>query len=368
MQQAYFSGKAVNDLRDAVIVALLANVNLLTIGEPGSGKTSPMAAMMKQIYGKGNYQTIRMSVGGNGREVKGGVDNAKLMTQNVYEWDNTGSTYDQRYKAVILDEVSRTNIVTVSDLLHSMDRGGVNQIPFLGTTNFVDAQAFNEALWSRFALFVWDPTTTADLDMVEIARQKAEARRNGIEMLVAGQLPKAEEIEHVRSAAPGPNAEAAIAHMLKLLQDECLSAGKKFTYRRPTQWFDIIFAAGCYYSGGNADFATLPPEAVKVLRYAWPSMSHEEAQEWSELVSSLADPIQTLIDDVLSRHIVAFQQVSKIGNAVDRRKESVKLTILIAESQRELYELGDDARIAHAIDTLNEWSGLAVAGREIKRT
>lgn len=363
----YFEGSYVNHMRDAVVASLLSGEHACLIGGPGFGKTDVAMSIARDVL-PSNSKMIRITSGMKESAINGAPNIAKLINESQLVAEVTGTAYDPSVKMVIVDEFGRASSMIYTSLMYLTDRKS-ETVPVIATSNFMPNDKAAEALLDRLGLWCWvNPTLTADeARKISVAKSKGKNRQ----MSVRGKLPTQQEIEAAYAAQPGDKAIEVIADIVFQLSVDAIAEGYTINPRRVSQWENVLFRVSFWLTGGNADFDKVPAEAVQMLRFCFPLRTQEEAEKWGRVVAAMADPVQVIIDDVLSRAAGALNaeadKISAMG-AQARMSAIPAVGAVLAGFQTELAQAGAvDPRIQAAMVQLSQWYATTVRGEKIQR-
>ncbi len=357
-----FIGSYVSDIRDCLIAGVLSGQHAVVLGAPGWGKTAIARAMAARVAGDGRWCLVRLDPSTPPEAVRGAYDPAALL-QGRLERVVGGTPYDPRARLVILDEIFRANEVVFDVLLDVLDRLDLSPdtAPVAwATANFVAQGERVEALRDRIALWLW--LQPESLDPRAVVGAHLAAGDDGLS--VPGEIPGWETVLEVRATRPGEKALRAVGELLSQLTQEAQAQGRRVNPRRLAQWARLVYRVGVYTTG-EADFAALPDEAARVLRWAWPAPTPEEAASWAQIALSIVDAVGAAIEAAMAQALAKFREVAAIGDPGARTAKVAELGQVLAGTQATLRQVGgDDPRVPEAIRTLTEWFAAAVSGKE----
>ena len=237
---------------------------------------------------------------------------------------------------ILLDELGRPGDHIFDLFLDGTDRQDVDQFaaPVIwGTTNFMPASERTEAMRDRFGMWVW--ITPSELNVKDFASSALHAMIDGMEVL--SKLPTVDEIEAIQRMTPGPLAENAIGELLEVLTEEAEKGvlvednkvnaingkkinAKQFAFhvhpRRIAQWAQLVFRYSAYLTGSD-NFSVVPNKASSVLKWAWPTMSHEEWQAWAQVSTAVGDVVGAAIQEAQRAAYEKFRQIAQKIKSAD---------------------------------------------------
>lgn len=355
----HFVGRYVTDIVDAAVAGMVSRQHVILIGAPGCGKTVIARDAVNKMS-DGRFSFLRLALGTSPDEVQGPYDPAKFLAGELSR-NVEGTPYDPENEAVIIDEISRGNDAVFDQLIDTLDRFDTDrQPPVISTANFAPKGERAEALRSRLSLWVW--VNPGDVDVTNVAL----ANMNGHRPTLNDQthpLPDPETVEKVRNAHPGPDAQRAVVTVLEDIADMAREQNRGLSHRLVSQWAQILFRMSVLITG-DENFTTVPPQAVKVLRFCYPNTTQQEAADWEEIIRAVADIVETAVEDVLASSLTRFQTVAEIEDPDVRIEKVTELGMFMVEKQKELKALGDDPRIKGAEETLSDWFRMASLGQK----
>ena len=160
---------------------------------------------------------------------------------------------------------------------------------------------------------------------------------------------------------PGPMAKKAVIDLLNTLATEAAQQGRRPHPRRLAQWSRLVYRMAVYLTG-SCDFTTIPDEATRILRYAFPAPSADEFASWQQIAASVVDTVGAAIEEIRVKALAEFREVSKM-EAEARTARVGKLGGMLAAWQMSLKQIGgDDPRVAETIAMMKKWFANAVMG------
>lgn len=352
-----YVGQYVEDLMDAFIGGLIANVHTMSISPPGWGKTQITMDMATGIA-PDNSNMIPISPSTPPSAISGPFDNEKLINDSKLVRVLDGTPFDPNMRIVILDEALRGSDWVFDEVLHATDHTKQKSCVVWGTSNFIPTQERAQAMLDRFAIWLWLKPETFDVaDMV-----RAQMMSNGSPALPRA-VPSLKDIEQVRLAQPGIKATTAVADFIETLAAEAGKEGYRIHPRQIAHWRKILYFNGVYHTG-EADFDKLPDQATRLMQFAWGATSYEESANWATLVKSIADKVGAAIEAILANAVEEFERVAAIPTVAERTKELSGLGRLLADSQSDINAIAaGDPRAVKAIEQVNQWFKMAVDGK-----
>ena len=365
---AGFIGGYTHDLVRVLVASVLAEQHVIVLGAPGWGKTAICQGVARQITGEsspGNQWVFsRLDPSTPPEVLKGVYDPAGILQGNLRRVLD-GTPYAPGVLIAILDEIFRANDAVFDVCLDVLDRQNVcpGQTPVVwGTANFTAQGERIQALLDRFGLWLWLPTEV--LDAGAIARAHLESGLDEVRLSLPVPVPSAQEVKEVRTAQPGPNATKAVSDFVAFISQEAQAQGLRPNPRRIVQWTKILFRLGTFFSG-SADFSTLPQEAIRAIRWAWPAPTPEEGATWAQIAAVAVDPIQAQIDAVLDQVQETIRRFATAGVAEQAQLIAEAGRAIALAQQNLIQNLGldfNDPRLQEAIGTMNRWLQDAIRG------
>ena len=354
-----FAGSYVDDMTGVLVASVLSRQHAIILGAPGWGKTAVSRSLAQALAGDA-FSFTRLDPSTPPDRVMGAYNPAALLDGRL-ERVVAGTPYDPRTRVAILDEIGRANEVTFDALLDTLDRVDVDAPPVWATSNFMPSNERTAALVDRFGLWFW--ITPGTLDVAAIVA--AQLAGNGRPQVSTAGLPTWAQIEEVRSAAPGPNAVAAIGDMAASLKVEAESQGRSLNPRRVAQWSPLLFRAAVWF-GGSADFTAVPDAAARLLRYAWPAVTADEAATWQKIAASVVDTLGEAIEQAMVKVKQAMDELIKAG-PMQKAEVIGRLTVQMQQVQANLESLAgeNNPRVEEAVVRMNGWLQQAMLGQPI---
>lgn len=358
-----FQGNYVNDMTDLYKASLVTGLHSLAVSPPGWGKTDISTALVSSVYGH-DWLMVRIKLATVPQAIAGVPDYGIMLQENRYELSKEGTVYDPKFKAIVADELGRGNAALNDEWVERLDmKGVVNPAPVLATSNFMPKDERARALLDRIALWLWVEPDQLDIKQVAAAQMAAT---NGA-MTVPGRIPTAAEIDAVQAAIPGPKATAAVSAYIEIVAGELKKAGYSFHPRRIWQWQRLLFRMACWLTG-DSDFADIPDEAKRFLRFAWPTQSQEEYNRWVTTLESVVDPLTAALEQIMATVAATFDEFA--GRSPESRIATIAdVGMAFANSQTLLLRMKDganDGRIDAAIQQMTDWYGKACSGKSVR--
>jgi MoxR-like ATPase len=362
-----FIGAYVGEVKEVALVSILSGQHATFVGAPGWGKTAILRRIGQRIFTQRALDTwsfTRLDPSTPVEVIRGPYSPAGILN-GVLERVTDGTPYQDGNRLAILDEWPRANEPMFDSLLDTLDRQDLDngEAPACwGTANFVVTGERTDALVDRFALWMW--LTPESLDVVAMVNSQLVSAGKPD---VAGDVPSWDEICAVRQYTPGPKAIAVVAQALEEIVVVAAQNGRSIHPRRLAQWSAIVYRYSAWLHGA-AEFDTVPEEARRILQYAWPATTPEEAASWKQIVLSVVDRVAAAVSDALASCVDEFKHVAAINDVSDRKAASASLNALMMDAQtslQALYEQTTDQRCKDAQQTIMDWFGQAMRGETI---
>ena len=260
-QTQYFTGSYVNDVRDLYVASLVTGWHSLVVGAPGWGKTDIALSLLTDVYGSDAFLFLRLHEAILPNRLEGSTDMDHLLQKSEFRLNRTGTPYDPKYQAMLLDEMGRGNDVAYGLLMDVLDRKDTTTLmPVLATANFLPVGKKYEGLLDRFALWHW--VSPGSLDARAVALAQASRRESDPMLTVPGRLPTVAELDFCHTALPGPDALNALGDTIDLIGAEMVKEGKLLHPRRIAMFTKILLRMSYYLTGTN-NFTKVPVDAIR---------------------------------------------------------------------------------------------------------
>ena len=354
-------------LEVACTASLLSLQNLKIIGTPGSGKTSILHFMARQIFGGeyeegGHYLKIECTPSLRPERISGHESPLYMLTEEskrngMAKWVYDKTPRDPVVWHVILNELPRVGDIARDNLLPIMDAdlNIYHPVTFWTDGNTPMNAPSAAALNDRFSLNIFYEHPIVDVHGI---------MRHGKPANWHYEVPTWEAIQTVRQwladwMQNGYDTNAywciqnAIDTMLEVLP------GTEFVVnnRRISQWIGVLYAMGAY-GAGKPDFDTLPLEAFEAWSYCYPTESQLQSLKFRSFVMKNVDPVGTKIAEFEQQAVQHFQDmyasIKDIRNGTERQQRLEReVGAKLAQYQKQLAtEFHGDARSKAAINRL----------------
>lgn len=354
-----FVGSYVDDVVEVLIASVLSRSHAILIGAPGWGKTAISRQAALRMSG-GDFSLVRVDPSTPPEKLLGAYDPAALLDGRLQRvTENT--PYDQDCQIGIIDELFRASDVLFDVALDTLDRLDTAEAPPMwATANFVATGTRVEALIDRIGLWLWIKPTVLDLNKIASAHLLNGGRP---ELMQA--IPDRKTVEEIRQATPTENALNAVLEVLGNLNEEAAREGRRAHPRRVAQWSKILFSYAMYKTGSN-DFTAVPPEAMRIMRYAWPCTTAQDAATWANIASSAIDPVATAIEEAFKILKPELDRISEIEDTATRATQSSALGEAALNAKNMLKALAtNDPRIKESLALIDKLIGDAVRGKPV---
>lgn len=321
------------DLREAVAAAAASLQHLVVVGAPGWGKSAYLRSAARRLFGRVLLLSLDPAVPPS--RVRGRPHPGRLLEgEEVVRVE--GTLLDPSLEAAVLDEVFRASDPVFDALLPVLE----GRRPLvLATANWVAKGDRVEALKDRFALWLHlQPAADGGL-MEGVARTALEGSllpSSQEEALRAAfedpGLPPREELVRVWRSRPGRRAVEATAAAVREVGEAALRAGFAPNPRRIEAWARVVYGMGALLKG--EDFEEAPPEALKALRFAWPTADPEEARAFARTVLEIASPGEAWTEARLAELLELFREIRE-GNPEERNRTISRAARLVNRLEEE---------------------------------
>ena len=367
-------GGYIDEMAEVFTASAISGMHACAIGAPGFGKTDLCRALMTTIIGNDDL-VFEIESTTPADEVKGPYDNELLLSDKPKLVRITEHAITAPGAKIIgIDEWGRANDAVMETFIKGMARKDIprtEQPVFWMTSNFAPKSERLAAVIDRVALWFWIPKMRIPQSLIKaIVEQQAAP---GGEVTYGGkvQIPTIQEIEDVRNMQPTAKAVTAVQNLIATLEEEVFTqagesngnAGFSVNPRRITQWSRLLTTVSMW-KYGTEDFSSVHPDAVKLLKYAYPLKTLEEAQKWAALTEAVVDVVGTAIASIKADAYASFRQIKQANNSLSARSiMAIKLTEEMGKRQREFTEIcGDDPRVQDAIQELSRIHAAIVRG------
>lgn len=345
---AFFVGDYIQDMRDMLVGSIISGINAALIGKVGSGKTEVPLDLAERIT-EGKYVFIEFQASSQPEIVNGYLDIERYLNRNEYALKYDGTPYQEGIRVVIADEFSRPGDIVHDAFVHAMSSKVRAVMPvFWLTANWMPTNERAAAMVDRIGMVQVVKATGVNGAMV-VRAQLNGVNKGGIH--VEGDVPTWAQIEAARNAVPQENAINAICDLIDAVTDETSKENFPINNRRRAQWSFLLFRVGFYYSGTD-NFTDVPPEATRLLQWAYPTAEEDKAQKWIDICSVLEDRVQAAIELVKKQ---AFQEFEKIkASNLSKPVMAQQLGKSWQQIQDNLYKISTtDPRIDQTIQELS---------------
>lgn len=371
--------------------SLLSGHNMVVVSEPGTGKSSLLYYMARQVFGE-YFLPMYCTPTTREEEVLGYQNPEFLINRRASEeqglpfWIIDETPFDPRYPLIFLNELSRLGDIGADAMIPAIDYGSIGiQTPrirnalhalggqwspkvFWADSNWLTQTQRNAALRDRFALTVW-----YNLPVVNIARVMSKNEISNWKF----DLPDLETINEVRGwlvdwmEAP-EDTKAYKLILSALMEIQSVLDGQPFSvnHRRVRQWQKVMFSMAAY-KAGSPNFTKLPVEAFESLSYCYPTIDPSHALQWQSIVMASVDTVATAIAHLESQAIAqwkeTYEQIRRVRNPQERQQRvAQELGSLLQGFTSELRErFPNDARARAAEGRMYQIYQKILRGEEI---
>lgn len=379
--------------------SLLAVLNAMVISAPGTGKSSLLFNMSKQVFEGTGLDALPMYCAPSmrGEEWVGYENPAYLINRKQAiangepRWIINETPFDPHYPLTVLFEHSRIGEMADDVSLAAFDYGNDGFVnpkiskaieavngewyPHVSwsDSNFLNPSQRNEARRDRFPLMVYYKLPNVDMRTLmskqEIKYWKFDLPTWGDVQLIRTHLYKWLE-------KPVSKQLDIIIAALEPIQEVAQSKNFIINHRRLRQWQKLLYACSAYYTG-TPNFKEIPRQAFEALAYCYPTESYEQALEWYGIVLAGVDSVLTKIAEHEKNAYQQWQDtfygteqkegIKKERNPQIRQQRITKeLGALFAKSQTELRrQFPNDKRAIEAEGRLYEMYRKALRGEDI---
>jgi len=343
--------------------SLLSGHNMVVISEPGTGKSSLLYYMAKQVFGD-YFLPMYCTPTTREEEILGYQNPEYLINRRVSEeqglpfWVIDETPFDPRYPLIFLNELSRLGDIGADAMIPAIDYGSIRiETPrlrnalaalegqwspkvFWADSNWLTPTQRNAALRDRFALTVW-----YSLPVVNIARVMSKNEISEWKF----DLPDVQQINEVRGWLvdwmESPEDTKAYQLILSALTEiQSVLDGQPFSinHRRVRQWQKVLFSMAAY-EAGTPNFTELPTKAFEALSYCYPTIDPSHAFAWQSIVMASVDTVATTIAHLEGQAIemwkTTFEAIRRERNPQARQQRvTQELGSLLQQFTAELRE------------------------------
>lgn len=355
-------------LEVAGTASLLSLQNMKVLGDPGSGKTSILHFMARQIFGGeyeegGHYLKIECSPSLRPERIAGHENPLYMLTEEskrgkMEKWVFDKTPRDPVVWHVVLNELPRIGDIARDTLLPIMDTdlNVYHPVTFWADGNTAMSAPSAWALNDRFSLNIWYVAPVVDVHGIMKHGKPANWKYD---------VPDLKAIKQVREWLADWMQKGYDTQAYWCIQqaiDTILGAlpGTEFVVnnRRISQWIGVLYAMGAYYAGAP-EFNTLPTEAYEAWSYCYPTESQLQSLKFRSIVMKGVDPLGTKIAEFEQQAVEHFNALyndinSQTRNGAERQQRLEReVGVKLAQYQKQLRsEFHDDARAKAAINRL----------------
>jgi MoxR-like ATPase len=356
-----FVGSYTTELKEVLIGSAVAGENAMTISPPGWGKTDMADQLSQKIAGDDGAILMELDPSTPPEAVRGAYDPAQILNGKLVRITE-GTPYATGAHVVVLDEVWRTSDVIFDILIHAIARKRGDQTTnpvFWGTSNFVGKAERTAALRDRFGFWLHLSPT---LDVRGIALAHLNNGAKGIDPSWGADVPSWDECVRIHRCHPTERAADAVVSLIETLAAEAEAEKMELNPRRIVQWQNILFR-NSVFATGTEDFEVVPDSVSKLLGYAYPAVTSQDALKWRQIATSIVDQLGAQIEAYRTIAYEKLRAVASTSSITDKTERIGVLGQTLSEAQSELTRLGkNDPRAIKAIMELTQWFQAAVKG------
>lgn len=348
-----FSGSYVEDFKRVTEAALLAELNALFISPSGWGKTAIMSNLADH-YAPSFFIELDPSTPPDA--VRGPYNPAAFLNGKM-ERITQNTPFDPAVNVAFLDEVGRAG-ESMFDALLSVLGGRDTRCTVIASTNFMPTGTRQAAFVDRFALWAWVIPQSLNIEEVALANMRGKFPK-----LDMKGMPNTTEIEEIRKADVGPNAEKAVLRLLNDLDIALQQNGRSVNPRRISQWSRLLTRHSMWVTG-KTDFHEVPQETARLLRFAYPMVDDKEWASWGEISASVIDVVGSAIEAVLAE---AYNTMKSITYNATDIAGAQKFFSIVASANANLAQISspDDERVQKATAQIGEWFAQISQGKKL---
>lgn len=353
-------------LEVACTASLLSMQNMKIIGDPGTGKTTILHFMARQIFGQfeegGHYRKIECTPTLRPEAITGYPNPLWALTpvekrNGMERWIYDGTPRDPEVWHVVLNELPRIGDAARDNLLPIMDTelNVYHPVTFWADGNTMMSAPSAAALNDRFALNMFYVAPVVDARGIMQHGKPSQWTYDVPEWdnIVAVRNMLLQWWQNGQDTHASGIINAAIDTILEVLP------GTEFTVnnRRIGQWISILYGMGCYAAGAY-DFDTLPTVAYEALSYCYPFENQTQALKWKSIVMKSVDPLATKIAEFEANAFAhwnkEYDTIKSIRNPQEREQAlQQKIGATLSGYQRTLIqEYKNDPRAMQAVNRL----------------
>lgn len=367
LNEPQFVGSYVREMVEVLTASALSGEWASVLGPPGFGKSDIADAVAREMLPtpEEQYLLIEVEPSTPPSRIVGMDDPASILDPNLRNADGSikriiaGTPYDSRTQIVCLDEMYRGNDAFHDACIPMLRLSKQTGKIVWATSNFVVPGERLNAVIDRFPL--WYHIHPEFLDARQIVGAHLRDIGNG-GLALPCSVPDWAVVQEVRGMKVGEQAAECISDLIETLSQEASQQGIRPNPRLQKQWAYLVFRVGAFHAGSN-DFDSVPKEAARILRYAFPAIDAATSAKWMQIASSIVDAVGAAVDTVMHEAKTKYDEVMRIKDPQARVAKVGELGQFLAGAQATLKQVGGkDPRVAESISTIKNWLGNALVG------
>lgn len=319
-------GGYLKDIQEAVWASLSSRQHLIVVGAPGWGKSAFLRSAARRTFRKALFLSVDPSTPPS--RVRGRPHAGKLL-QGVEEPYLEGTLLDPELEGAVVDEIFRGSEAFFDALLPVLER---NRPLVFATANWVAEDERVEALRDRIGLWVH---LSPFLDEETVRSVTGLALREGEDLVALlsahheVEVPPRELLEAVWRKPASREEEEEVVGRLTGLVEILEKEGFVLSPRRVRSMALVLYRTSLLY--GDGEWRGVRQEAVRALRFCYPTVDAEEARRFATALRRTEDPRLVWIEDRL---------VEYAGELRRRRGRPEEIGAVLARLKNLLEEAG----------------------------
>lgn len=363
------SGDYIKEMAEAARISALSGGHMYLIGAPGWGKTATLHNMGHR-YANGAMVKVTATPQLD-ESAFAGIKSVKARMEDRQETVLDGTPLDPSKKLFVVDEFSRLNPFTIQAAIHALDPQVQSHCTIWTTNNHALEDEIFQAVYDRFLVVCY--VSPSNFNLEEVGRAFFE---RGHSKVAPFWMPSLDEVEAIRLAKP---TEPAFDAMTKVVASLCKEIAintslsmSKATPRMAERLYRLLWPAAVLETG-TSNFLTIPPRAVRYLRFAFPAQSHEEYNEWVKIVDkeSLVQGVSSDAVEVMrhtEHYFAKFEQATNLGNKEAIQKEVMAIRAEFSKVHADLSSRfgATNSNVLGLKQRFEAWVVAAVQGKKIE--